>query len=159
MLRPVTRLQQVVCFENPLVATMREIGEHALGVEVPNWRARHHVKSHRSKDAEVNGGVGLFHITILQVAGFHSTVDCPSTEEVLHDEFAGKGQHNDVKSHKEEVASAFAIVRRRIGAGARVGGDEGMRGGKGIGEEDESMKRVAWCGIDGVQSECEDDDD
>jgi len=143
LLRPVTRLQQVICFENPFVATMWEIGEHALGIEVPNWRARHNVKSNGSKDTEINGGVGLFHITVLHVAGFQSTVDCPSAEEALHDELAGEGQHDDVESHEEEVASAFTVVCRRIGVGARVGGDEGMRGGKGIGDEDETMKRVA----------------
>lgn len=143
MLRPVTRLQQVIRLEDPLVATMREIGEHALGVEVPNWRPRHHVKSNRPKDAEVEGRVGLFHITILHVAGFHSAVNCQSAEEVLHDELARKGQYDDVEGHKEEVAGTFAIVCGCIGIGARVGGDERMRGGKGIGEEDETMKWVA----------------
>jgi len=138
---------------------MWKIGKHALGVEVPNWRARHHVESHGSKNAEVNGGVGLFHITVLHIAGFHSAGDCPSAQEALHDEFAGEGQHDDVESHEEEVASAFAIVCWTIGVCARVGRDEWMRGGKGIGEEDETMKRVARGGIDSVEGECEDDDD
>ena len=37
-------------------------------------------------------------------------------------------------------------------------GDEGMRDGEGVGEEDGAVERVAGGGIDGVEGKCEDDD-
>ena len=159
MLSPVARLQQVVRLEHPLVASVREPGEHAVRVEIPDRSSRHHIQPIGPEDAEVNGGIGLLHETVLLCPRADPAVERQRADEPLHEELAGEGQHDDVEGHEGEVEFSLAIVGRGIGVGAGVVRNERVVGGERVGEEDGAVQRIGGGRIESVKGEGDDDED
>src|ERR1700759_5014834 len=85
---------------------------HGSSVKIPNRGSAHDIQSKRTKYSKVHGSVCLFHKTGLFAAGPDAAVDCKRTKETLHEELAGKGENNCIKSHKGKVLGAFAILNR-----------------------------------------------
>ena len=110
LLRPITRLQEIIRFEGPLVAPMREPLEHTRRVEVPHRCPRHHVQPQWAEDGKVDGRVGLFHEAVLLRPAADVPGSCQRAQAALHDELAGKGQHDDVEAHEGEVPRPLAVV-------------------------------------------------
>ena len=110
LLRPVRRLQQVVCLEQRLVGAVREPGVHALGVEVPDWRAVHDVHAQGPEDGEVDGGVELLHEARLLPSSTDAVADSDGTNNALHQELAGEGEHDHVEGDEREVFPSFPVL-------------------------------------------------
>lgn len=110
LLSPIRCLQQIIGLDDTLMRTMGKALEHASCVEVPYRGAAHDVQAKRTVDAEVHGGVELFHEARL----FPATLDAPSnskwTNGSLHEELAGEAENDCVKGNKGEVGLALAIV-------------------------------------------------
>lgn len=75
LLRPVCRLEQVVCLEVRLVSAVRESLVHASRVEVPNWCARHNPESEWPENGKVHGCVCLFHEASLLSTALDTSAD------------------------------------------------------------------------------------
>jgi hypothetical protein len=112
LLRPVRRLQQIVCLEVRLVSPVRESFVHASGVEVPHGRARHDPESERPKDGKVHGRVRLLHEARLFPTALDSCADREGSDQALHAELAGEGEDDGVERDESEVLLAFAILGR-----------------------------------------------
>lgn len=124
LLCPIAGLQEVIRLEKAFVRPVRKPFEHAGRVEIPDWRAVHHVEAQGSKDGKVHGCVALFHEAVLLGSRADAVPDRHGTDESLHEEFAGEGENDYVKSHEGKVPGAFAIVcrginKRRIGQPSR----------------------------------------
>ena len=114
LLCPVASLQQVVRFEQPFVCSVREPFKHPRGIEVPHWSPAHDEQTKRTEDAEVHGRVHLFHEPILFRSRLDPICERHGPDEPLHEEFAGEGEDDDVKSHEDEVVGALAVVSGRV---------------------------------------------
>ena len=140
LLRPIARLQQIVHLERGIMAPMREVLVHSLGIEIPHRCPRHHVQSKGPEDGKVPGRVRLLHESILLSTGFHARVDGHGADDPLHEKLTRKGEDDDVKGHKGEVFSSFAIVG--LGGVAGVQGDERMISGEGVRQKDGAVQRI-----------------
>lgn len=65
LLRPITRLQEIIGFEKGVVRAVGECFVHARGVEIPDRGVIHDVKTIRTEDAKVDARVGLFQEAVL----------------------------------------------------------------------------------------------
>ena len=110
LLRPVTRLQEIVRFESPFVTPMRKPFEHARRVEIPHRRPGHHVEPQWTKDSEIDCRVGLFHEAVLLCPTAYVPVSCQWAEVALHNEFAGEGQNDNVETHEGEIQRTLAVI-------------------------------------------------
>ena len=102
--------------------TVREVFVHGARVEVPQWRPAHHVQPTRTGDAEVNGCVHLLHEAGLLGAGLETAAPSQRAQELLHDELAREGEHDDVEGHKGEVPLPLAVLHGCVGRGRGVEG-------------------------------------
>jgi hypothetical protein len=88
LLRPVTRLQQVIRLEETFVLAMRESLEHGGRVEVPNIRPAHDIQPKWTKDTKVKRSVDLLHepggLTLSPDSAPHGQ----RTDDLLHDKLA-----------------------------------------------------------------------
>lgn len=159
MLRPVARLQQVVCLEKPVVCPMRICFKHGRRVEVPYRCPRHNVETIRSKYGKVDGCVDLLHKAGLFSAGADAEVDCQRADEALHEEFPRKGENNDVEGHEGEVTRPFAILCRCIWAADGVDRYQRVGGREGVGEEYGAVEGVGRGRLDEVGGEDGGDED
>lgn len=121
LLSPVGRLEQVVELEDGFVGGMREALIHASSVEVPNRCTVHDVHAPGPCAAKVDGRVHLFHETRLLALRAQASVTGQGSEELLHNELAGKGQDNGIERHQSNVPRALAILGGcvRCGVGGR----------------------------------------
>lgn len=151
LLRPIACLQQVICLEYPFVASVWKAFEHSTCVEIPDRRPRHDVQPQRSKDAEVNCCVRLFHEAVLLCARADATPECERAEKPLHDELACEGQNDHIEGHEFEVIDTFAVESSRIRLRVGVVGYKGVIRGKRVGEEDGAVEGIARIWPDGVK--------
>lgn len=145
LLSPVCGLEKVVELEDVFMGHVWESLVHARGVKVPHRCLAHDVHAPRAAKSEVDGGVHLFHETGLFALGLDTSVACQGLEQLLHDEFAGKGQDNNVEGHKSDIPWPLAILR--WGTRSRALGD-----GQLVAEEDEVICRVRLGGVQGVEA-------
>ena len=136
------------------MGAVREVLKHARGVEIPHGGPRHNEEAVGSEEEEVHGRVDLFHESRLFRTRANAEVEGHWTDESLHEEFAGEGEHDDVEGHEGKIARTFAIVCRRAWV-AGVRGNERIGGREGVGEEDGAVKRVGGCGVYEVGGEDE----
>lgn len=146
LLRPVGRLEQVVKLEDGLMGLVWEPLVHAGGVEVPHRRPAHDIHAPRPGDAEVDGGVHLFHEAGQLAARLEAGVARQGPQELLHDELAREGQEDDVEGDEGDVPGTLAVLHRRIRGG--IGG-EGLL----VAEEDEVVGGVGLGRVDDVEAE------
>ena len=151
LLRPITRLQQIVRLDNRLVCPMRKAFIHANRIKVPHGRAAHDPDTKRTIQSKVQRGVSLLHEARLLVAVPYTEFNRNGPDEALHAELACKAQHDDVEADKSKVAAALAVMLRAIGVGAHVFGDEGVVACERVGEEEAGGQRVRFVGVDGVE--------
>lgn len=149
LLRPVTRLQQVIRLEDTLVLAVGESLEHGSRVEVPNIRPAHNVQSKRSEDTKVDRGVDLLHEAGSLTLTPDSAPNSQRANQLLHDELAREREDDGVKGHEGDILLAFAVHDRS------TGGLGGLR----IGEEDCTVHRVGGSRVDRVQRQQEEHDD
>lgn len=143
LLRPVGGLEQIVEFEVGLVELVREAFVHASGVKVPDRRVAHDIDAPGPDKSKVDGRVHLLHEACLLALALEPCIASKRAEQLLHDELAGEGQHDDVEAHKANVPQTFFIEDRRIW---------GSAGGRGqlVAEKDQIVDRV---GLGRVESE------
>lgn len=122
LLCPVGGLEEVVELEHGLVGHVREVLVHARRVKVPHGSAAHNVHAPGPNKAKVDGRVHLLHEAVLLALGLEACEARQGTQQLLHDELAGKGQDNGIKGHKGKVPWALAILRRCVWGGIGVGG-------------------------------------
>ncbi len=151
LLRPITRLEQVIGLEHALVGAVRETFKHALGVEIPDRRPGHDVEAQGAEDEKVHGRVDLLHEAVLLRAGFDARGEGERANQALHEEFPCEGEDDDVEGYEGEVAGAFAVVGwcGRVMDG--VGGDVWVVAGEGVGEEEGTVEGVGRGGVDEVE--------
>lgn len=116
LLCPVRRLQKVVCLERPLMLPVGKALKHAVGIEVPDGRAVHHVYTKRAKDGKVQSRVRLFHEAALLCARLDAALYSERADHALHQEFAREAQDDGIEGHEGKVIAALAIFGGR-GAG------------------------------------------
>lgn len=109
LLCPKAGLEQIVRFEQALVLSMWKIFEHSRGVEVPDRRSRHNVETVWYEDAQIHGGVHLFHETSHFPAATDAAVQPPRVDETLHEKLTGEGQDDSVESNESEIFPALAV--------------------------------------------------
>jgi hypothetical protein len=100
---------------------MRICFEHSRRVEVPHRCPRHDIQAVRPKDRKVDGCIDLFHEAGLLGAGADPSVNGERADDSLHEEFAGKGENDDIEGHEGEVTGTFPILCRGVGAADGVG--------------------------------------
>lgn len=122
LLGPVARLQQVIGLEDPLVGAVREGLVHARRVEVPDWRAVHDPQAVGTEDGKVDGGIRLFHESILLGAA-ESIRARQRPKQALHDKLACEGENDNVEGDECEVLGAFAVMDGGFWISADVCGD------------------------------------
>lgn len=88
--------------------------KHTGGVEIPDRRPAHYVKTEWTKDGKIHGCVDLFHEAVLLGSRMDTAPDCNWADETLHEELAGKGKNNDVETDKGKVVGTFAVVGRVV---------------------------------------------
>lgn len=110
LLRPVARLDQIVCFEEPFQRFMRVCLKHASRVEVPDRRPSHDIQSKWTEDGKVHGRIDLFHEARLFRPSSDPTGNCHWADEALHEKLAGEGEDDDIEGHKGEIATSLAIL-------------------------------------------------
>lgn len=110
LLRPVTRLNEVVCLEPRVVRLVRVSDPHCVCVKVPDRGVVHDIQSNRARDTKVHCSVDLFHEAILFCALVDAAVDCPWSDDALGEEFAGKGQNDNVECHECKVGNTFVVL-------------------------------------------------
>lgn len=111
LLRPVTRLQQVVRLEQPVVRPVWEPLVHTLHPEIPHWGPVHDVEAQGPENAEITGRVHLFHETELLLLGAEAMTSGHGAEDALHKELTREGEEDGVEGDKGKVLGAFAIMR------------------------------------------------
>ena len=120
---------------------MWKIFKHSRRIEIPDRSPTHHVKPQWSEDGKVHGSVDLFHEAVLLGAGTDAVIQGHGADESLHQEFAGKGEDNDIECHECEVFGSLAIVGH-IMVKPGVVGDERVVGRERVGQEDCAVKRI-----------------
>lgn len=150
LLRPVTRLQQVIRLKNRLMRAVRKPLVHARRVEIPHGAAAHDPDAEGPVDPKVQRGVGLLHEAGLLRAPADAEGNGHGADQALHAEFAREGEDDDVEGDEGEVARAFAVVCGGVGVEADGFCDEGVVGIEGIGEEERGGEGVRWVGVDEV---------
>ena len=151
LLRPVRGLEEVVELEGGVVGAVREGLVHGARIEVPQRRAAHHVQPTRPRDAKVDGRVHLLHEARLLGAGLDAAGPGQRAQELLHDEFAREGEHDDVEGHESDVPPALAILDGRVGRGGVAG--------QGVREEEKAMHGISGHRVDGVEREDDGEED
>jgi hypothetical protein len=126
LLGPVARLKEIVCLVYPLKFSMRKTFKHSGGVEVPERALGHDIQPKGTKDGKVDCSVDLLHESHLLALGCNATPDSPRPDDPLHDEFACKGENNDIEADEGDVELAFAV---HVGA-------SGIAGAQRVREED-----------------------
>lgn len=136
LLCPVTRLQEIIGFEQGVVRAIRERLVHACGTEIPDRRMIHDVQTIWARDTKVDGRVGLFQEAILLCAPGDFEPPGDGSQDPLHDEFPSEREDDDVEGDECKVLGTFTIVEGSIRVGADGGGDEEVGRMERIGEED-----------------------
>ena len=90
---------------------VRESLIHAGRVEVPDRRPAHDIQPEGSEDAEVDGGVELFHEPALLPSTSDPESDCQGSYHALHQELSREGEHDGVEGHEGEVLRPFTVLR------------------------------------------------
>lgn len=145
LLGPVGGLEEIVELEDGLVGLVREALVEARGVEVPDGRPAHDIHAPGAGAGKVGGRVHLLHEAGLFPLGLEAGEARQGPQQLLHDELAGEGQHDDVEGDEGDVPEALAIMRRGVRVGA--GGD-----GQLVTEEDEVVDGVGLGGVQGVEA-------
>lgn len=159
LLRPITRLQQVIRLEHALMRAVRESLVHASRVEIPHRAATHDPHAERTVEPKVQRRVRLLHKAALLGSTFDPACDGDGADEALHAELARETEHDDVEGDEGEVAPAFAVVSWRVGVCADGGGDQGVRGIERVREEEACGERVRGRRVDKVESQADKHED
>lgn len=125
---------------------VREALVHASGVEVPDRRVAHDIDAPGPDKGKVDGRVHLLHEACLLAPGLEPCVAGKRAEQLLHDELAGKGQHDDVEGHETNVPKTLFIEDRCVCSSA---------GGRGqlVAEENEVVDRVGLGRVEGEEAQ------
>lgn len=105
---------------------MRICFEHSRRIEVPHRCPIHDIQAVGPEDRKVDGCIDLFHEAGLLGAGADPRVNGERADDSLHEEFAGKGENNDIEGHEGDVTGTFAILSQAAGAADGVGRYEGV---------------------------------
>lgn len=143
LLRPVTRLQQVIRLELGRVHAVRKVDKHGVRVEVPNVGPAHDPQAVRPEDGKVHGRVHLLHEPRDLCFSANPAVQRPRPDHALHQKLARETQHDHVESYKRKVELALAVDDWIIG---RLSGDR-------VREEEGMVQRVRLGRVDGVRGE------
>lgn len=100
---------------------MRICFEHSRRIKVPHRCPKHDIQAVGPKDRKVDGRIDLFHEAGLLGAGVDPSVHGERADDSLHEEFAGKGENDDIEGHEGEVTGTFPILCRGVGAADGVG--------------------------------------
>ena len=144
LLSPVGSLEKVIELEHSVVGAVGKVLVHAVGVEVPDRGALHHVHAEWTEEREVDCGVDLLHESCL-LALIETGLASQWSEDLLHDELASERQHNGVEGDERNIPGTLAIV------GVTSGIVE--LGRKLVCEENEVVKRVRRRRVDGVSQQ------
>lgn len=149
LLAPVTRLEEIVSFEQDFMLPMRKSFEHCGGVKIPQRTPGHHIEPERTKNGKVQGGISLLHEPRLFATFSDSAPQRKRFNKPLHEEFSCEREYNGVKGHKRKVMPALAIHIRpsRIIWTKRIGEKDGM------------VERIRRFRIQGIESKDNKDDD
>jgi len=142
LLRPVTRLEQIVRLDNRLVCAMWETLIHPNRIEVPHRRATHDPDTKRPVQRKIQRRVRLLHEPALFIPVLDPKLDRNRANESLHAELAREAQHDDVEADESKVAPAFAVVNWAIGVCADVGGDERVVACERVGQKEAGGQRI-----------------
>lgn len=123
LLRPVTRLEKIICLENSGVLPVRKALKHSRGVEVPDIRLAHDIETKRAKNRKVHGRVDLLHEAGHLALAADPTPLSPGANQTLHEELPSEGQHNGIESYERDILLSLAIHDRaaRVLGVLRVG--------------------------------------
>jgi len=142
LLRPVTRLKEIVRLDDGLVRAVREALVHANRVEVPHRRPAHDPDTKRPVQRKVQRRVRLLHEPRLFIPVPDPKPYRNRANESLHAELAGEAQDDNVETDESEVTSALAVVNWAIGVRADVGGDERVVACERVGQEEAGGQRI-----------------
>lgn len=125
---------------------VREALVHASGVEVPDRRVAHDIDAPGPDKGKVDGRVHLLHEACLLAPGLEPCIAGKRAEQLLHDELAGKRQHDDVEGHETNVPKTLCIEDRCVCSSA---------GGRGqlVAEENEVVDRVGLGRVEGEEAQ------
>ena len=149
LLRPVTRLKQIICFEQSFMLTVRESLEHGLRIEVPDIRSAHDIQTERTENSKVDRRVHLLHKSCRLALTADSKVNRQRPNQALHQKLTSERQDDGIERHKSNVFGTFPIHNRATGSLRRLG----------IGQEDSAVHRVGRRWVDQVQREKNDQDE
>jgi hypothetical protein len=160
LLRPVTRLKQIVRLDNRLVRAVGKPLVHADRVKIPHRRPAHDPDTKRPIQGKVQGRIRLLHEPRLLIPVPDAKPNRNRSDQSLHAELACEAQHDNVEAHKSEIPPALAVVCWGIGVGAHVGGYEGIVACERVREEETGGQRIRRVRVDEVEGDdCEAEDE
>lgn len=124
LLRPITRLQQIICLENSFVRFVGKLFVESFGAEIPYRRPAHDVQPEWTEYREIDRRVVLLHKPRLLRSRSDSVPYRNRPDHALHQKLAREAEKYGIKRHKREVARALSVLDWRVGiSGGRVAGN------------------------------------
>ena len=160
LLGPVTRLQQIVGFEDRFMRSVWESLKHSRRIKVPKGTPRHHVQAEGPKDGKVHGSVHLLHKSALLVSASNAIPEGKWSDEALHEELAREAEDDGVEGDEGDVVWTLAIHGAAIMLAQGLWWVKGVSvvWGEFIGKEDGFIDGVGFCRVDGIGREDDEDE-